>query len=62
MGAAHLPSRMAIDEAGGRGGPRVEVIYACHGCGARFPDDAVGPGTCPRCGAIGGHERTGVRE
>lgn len=38
-------------------GPGTMVEFRCHGCGVRFPDDAVGPGTCPRCGAIGGHAR-----
>jgi rRNA maturation endonuclease Nob1 len=36
-----------------------ELVFRCHGCGVRFPDSAAGPGTCPRCGAIGGHDRLG---
>jgi rubrerythrin len=58
--AAHRSS-MAADgaEGGGAGdlGPRIG--FRCHGCGVRFAGDAGGPGTCPRCGAIGGHERLG---
>ena len=47
---------MATEEAPGGVAPG-RIDFRCHGCGVRFPDDAVGPGTCPRCGAIGGHER-----
>jgi rubrerythrin len=56
---------MASEGAGGSGrdawGPGT-VEFNCHGCGVRFTGDAAGPGVCPRCGAIGGHERLGRPE
>lgn len=53
---------MATDGAGGgeRGAWGPETIeFECHGCRVRFTGDAAGPGICPRCGAIGGHDRLG---
>ncbi len=36
-----------------------QLVFRCHGCASRFTDDPAGPGVCPRCRAIGGHERLG---
>ena len=52
---------MATEDAKGTDSPpgAGQISFRCHGCGVRFLGDPAGPGRCPRCGAIGGHDRLG---
>jgi len=65
MGAADDRWTVATEYRGDPAGRRANsdaadrIVCRCHGCGVRFLADPGGPGCCPRCGAIGGHERLG---